>query len=43
VSLVDQRQQRLGEAREVPVRDARLVAVGVAPCTSMELNTVAGS
>ena len=28
--LVDQRQQRLGQARQVPLRDVRLVAVGVA-------------
>ncbi len=28
---LDQRQQRLGEARQVPLRDARLVAVAVAP------------
>jgi hypothetical protein len=41
--LIEQRQQRLGKPCEIPKRDQRLVAIGVAAQGSIELNTVAGS
>ena len=43
VGIGHQRQQRLNQPRQVPARDQRLVAVGVAAAWSMLLNTAAGS